>query len=140
MRSVWNRTGVVVAAMLGLAAVPAIAQEMIPKNVRVVVAAADPADARVVGTLDNPGMYPSYLIGASTDAAERVELRDARKKDAKVAEVEIPAYGALSLEARGLHLRLINPKKPLRVGTKIDLQLENEAHVKTRVSVTVAAR
>ena len=82
-------------------------------------------------------MYPTYLVSATSDAAERVELRDARKKDARVQEVEIPAYGALTLEARGLYLALINLKKPLSPGARVEVILANEAQVKTRLTAVV---
>jgi copper(I)-binding protein len=124
-------------ALMMTAAAPAFAQEMVAKNVRVVVAAANPKDARVVGTISNPGMYSTYLVSATSDAAERVELRDARKKDAKVAEVEVPAYGALSLDAKAVYLALVNPKKPLTRGTRVEVVLSNEASVKTRIIATV---
>jgi copper(I)-binding protein len=116
---------------------PVFAQDMVAKNPRVVVSAANPKEARVVGTISNPGMYSTYLVSATSDAAERVELRDARKKDAKVAEVEIPAYGSLTLDAKAVYLALINPKKPLARGTRVDVMLSNEANVKTRITAVV---
>ena len=118
-------------------AAPVLAQDMVAKNVRIVVAAANPKDARVVGTIDNPGMYSTYLVSATSDAAERVELRDARKKDAKVAEVEIPAYGALSLDAKAIYLALVNPRKPLARGARVEVVLSNEANVKTKITAVV---
>ena len=116
---------------------PASAQDLVVKNARVTVAAADPADARVTGTLSNPSMYPTYLVSATSDAAERVELRDARKNHALVKEVEIPAYGALTLEAKGLYLKLVNPKKPLRAGTRVEVVLSNETQGKIRMTAVV---
>ncbi len=118
----------------------AAAQDIAVKNARVILTAADPKTATVVGTIDNPGMYATYLTGATADIAERIELRDARKANAVVKEVEIPAFGALTLEARGLHLKLVNLKRPLRAGERIDVMLVNEAQVKTRISAVVAAR
>lgn len=128
----------VMALAVGMAwATQVFAQEMVAKNVRVVVAAANPKDARVVGTITNPGMYSTYLVSATSEAAERVELRDARKKDAKVAEVEVPAYGALTLDAKAIYLALVNPKKPLARGARVELVLSNEANVKTRIAAVV---
>jgi hypothetical protein len=37
----------------------------------VIVAAADPTDARVAGVISNPSMYSTYLVSATSDAAER---------------------------------------------------------------------
>ena len=139
MRGLRGLTG---AGAIGLAiavvfASRAAAQDLVVKNARVIVAASNPTDARVVGVISNPSMYSTYLVSATSDAAERVELRDARKKDARVPEVEIPAYGAVTLEARGLYLTLINLKKPLRPGARVEVILANEAQVKTRLTVVV---
>ena len=131
------KSAVIGLALVTLFAIPALAQDMAAKNLRIVVASANPKDARVVGTISNPGMYSTYLVSATSDAAERVELRDARKKDAKVAEVEVPAYGALTLDAKGLYLALVNPKKPLARGSRVEVVLSNEANVKTRITATV---
>ena len=127
----------VIAAAAGMFGAQAEAQDLVVKNAKVIVAAGTPGDARVVGTISNPGMYPPYLVSATSEAAERVELRDARKKDAKVAEVEIPAFGALTLDAKGLYLALINPKKPLAKGAQVVVMLSNEANVKTRLTAVV---
>jgi len=140
MRGLVGTTTRMAAAVLVVAAAlapHASAQDVVVKNARVTVAASDPADARVVGTISNPSMYSTYLVSATSDAAERVELRDARKNNALVKEAEIPAYGALTLEARGLYLKLVNPKRPLRPGNKVDVILVNEAQVKIRMSAVV---
>ena len=126
--------------MLALAVVfasGAEAQDLVVKNARAIVSASSPKEARVVGAISNPSMYSTYLVSATSDAAERVELRDARKQDARVAEVEIPAYGALTLEAKGMYLALINLKKPLRPGARVEVILANEAQVKTRLTAVV---
>ena len=132
-----TRMAAAVLVVAGVLAPHASAQDVVVKNARVTVAASDPADARVVGTISNPSMYSTYLVSATSEAAERVELRDARKNNALVKEVEIPAYGALTLEARGLYLKLVNPKRPLRPGNKVDVILVNEAQVKIRMSAVV---
>jgi len=111
------------------------AQDLAVKSARVIVAAG--TDARLVGVISNPSMYSTYLVSATSDAAERMEFRDARKGDARVAEVEVAAYSTLTLEARGLYLKLINPKRPLTSGTRVEVVLSNEAQVKTRVTAVV---
>lgn len=118
-------------------ATQASAQELVVKNARVLVAPSRPTEARIVGVISNPSMYSTYLVSATSDVAERVELRDARKKDARVPEVEIPAYGALTLEAKGVYLTLVNLKKPLRPGTRVEVVLANDAQVKTRLTAVV---
>lgn len=134
--------GLIRAAAVGLAVTVVFAtyteaQDLVVKNARAIVAASKPTEARVVGVISNPSMYSTYLVSATSDVAERVELRDARKKDAPVREVEIPAYGALTLEAKGVYLTLINLKKPLRAGAKVEVVLANEAQVKTRLTAVV---
>lgn len=114
------------------------AQDLVVKSARVVLSAADPTDARVVGVISNPSMYSTYLVSASSDAAERVELRDARKRDARVQEVEVPAFGVLELEAKGLYLKLVSPKRALRPGDRVEVVLSNEAQVKTRLTAVVS--
>jgi copper(I)-binding protein len=131
------RTGVGVLALAVVFAGGAYAQDLVVKNARVIVAAAKPTEARVVGVISNPSMYPTYLVSATSDAAARVELRDARKKDAKVAEVEIPAYGALTLDVKGLYLTLLDLKKPLRPGARVEVILSNEVQGKTRLTAVV---
>jgi copper(I)-binding protein len=115
----------------------AYAQDLVVKNARVIVAAAKPTEARVVGVVSNPSMYPTYLVSATSNAAARVELRDARKKDARVPEVEIPAYGGLTLEAKGLYLALLDLKKPLSPGARVEVVLSNEVQGKTRLTAVV---
>lgn len=134
--------GLISAGAIGLTvavvfASQASAQDLVVKNARVLVAPSRPTEARIVGVISNPSMYSTYLVSATSDVAERVELRDARKKDARVPEVEIPAYGALTLEAKGVYLTLVNLKKPLRPGTRVDVILANDAQVKTRLTALV---
>lgn len=130
--------GIVLFGATGALASQATAQELVIKNARVTVAAADATDARVVGGIGNPTAYSTWLVSATSEAAERVEFRDARKGDARVAEVEVAAYSTLTLEAKGLYLKLINPKRPLRPGTRVDVVLSNEAQVKTRLTAVVS--
>ena len=130
--------GAVLLVATGTLPKSADAQDLVVKSARVVQSATDPMDVRVVGVISNPSMYSTYVVSATSDAAERVELRDARKKDARVQEVEVAAYGVLALEAKGLYLKLVNPKRALRVGDRVEVVLSNEAQVKTRLSAVVS--
>lgn len=130
------RAAVMAVALAVVCAGVSEAQDLVVKNARVIVGAPS-ADARVVAVISNPSMYPTYLTSATSDASARVELRDARKKDARVAEVEIPAYGALTLDAKGLYLTLIGLKKPLRPGARVEVILSNEVQGKTRLTAVV---
>lgn len=142
MRKAVRVFSVLAAVCLAAVATPrlASAQDIAVKNPRIVVSATDATDARLVATIDNPGMYPAYLVSGTSAAAEKLELRDARKNNAVVKEVEIPAFGALSLDAKGLYLKLVKPKGPLKIGTKVEVVLLNELQEKTKVTATVAAR
>jgi copper(I)-binding protein len=132
-----TRIGTAVLVVTGALAGQAGAQDLVVKSARVTVATSDPTDARVVGTITNPGMYSTYLVTATSDAAERIELRDARKGDARVQEVEIAAYGTLVLEAKGLYLKLMNLKRPLRPGNRVEVVLANEVQGKTLMNAVV---
>jgi copper(I)-binding protein len=133
------RIAAIVLTIAGALATRVAAQDLAARNVRAIASAADPADVRVVATISNPGMYGAFIISATSDAAERVELRDARKRDAVVKEVEVPAFGSLTLEPKGLYLRLVNPKRPLRAGARVEVVLTSDAQAKTRLAAVVAS-
>jgi copper(I)-binding protein len=135
-----GRLGALVVMMAGLLAAPAAAQDLTVKNPRAIVSASDPKDIRVVATISNSGMYGTYLVSATSTAAERVELRDARKQNAVVKEVEVPAFGSLTLDVREIYLKLINPKQPLAAGSRVEVILTNDAQAKIRVVAVAAAR
>lgn len=123
--------------LVGMLAGTAQGQDLTMKTARIVLSASDASDARLVGTVSNASMYSTYLVSATTDAAERLEFRDARKRDAKVAEVEVPAYGDLSLELKGIYVRFLNPKKPLKAGDRIVVTFLNETKTPIRVTAVV---
>lgn len=131
--------GVIVAAMTGVFASRVAAQDIAVKNPRATVSSANATDVRVVATLSNPGMYGTFIVSATSVAAERVELRDASKRDAVVKEVEVPAFGSLTLESKGLYLRLINPKQPLKAGARVSVILTTDAQTKATITAVVAA-
>jgi copper(I)-binding protein len=95
---------------------------------------ATPLGATVgVGYLEirNSGKNPDRLIGASTAAAERVELhilereREVMKmREAK--ELTIPARARLVLRPGGPHLMLVGLRKPFAKGERIPLTLRFE--------------
>jgi periplasmic copper chaperone A len=102
--------------------------------VRLPAAGATSTDAYV--SVDNPGMYAIYLLSASSDVAGSVELRQTGK-DAALEEVTVPAYGALEMDAKGVHLLLKDLKKPLAEGDKVNLTVVTELGVKLNVQATV---
>jgi len=79
-------------------------------------------------TLRNAGPYPDALVGASSDAAETVELHETiRDGDVMrmrpVAKLEIPAGATLAMKPGGLHVMLINLKRDLRPGDRVPVTL-----------------
>jgi copper(I)-binding protein len=81
-------------------------------------------------------MYDFYIVKASSDAAENVELRQAGK-DAPLGHVAVSAYGSLEMRVEGVHLVLKNLKKPLAVGDKIRLAFVTDAGVQMSAEATV---
>jgi copper(I)-binding protein len=82
-------------------------------------------------TLRNGGSSPDVLLGATSDAAEHVELHETiRDGDVMrmrpVAKLEIPAGAALEMKPGGLHIMLINLKRELRPGDRVPVTLTFE--------------
>ena len=93
-------------------------------------------------TLRNTGQDAETLVGASSDAAEHVELHETiREGDVMrmrpVAKLEVPAGGILEMKPGGIHIMLINLKHDLRAGDRIHVTLsfEHAAPVSLEVSV-----
>ena len=80
-------------------------------------------------TLHNQGREGNALVGASSPAAEVVELHthiieEGMMKMRRVAQIELPARGAAVLKPGGLHIMLIGLKGPLTPGQTIPLTLK----------------
>src|SRR5262245_16390945 len=48
--------------------------------------------------VNNPGMYAIYLVSGTSDAAGKIEFRDASKDNAVQEDVTVPAYGATYMD------------------------------------------
>lgn len=81
-------------------------------------------------------MYDFYIVKASSDAAESVELRQAGK-DAPLGHVAVSAYGSLEMQVEGVHLVLKNLKKPLAAGDKVRLAFVTDAGAQMSAEATV---
>ena len=92
----------------------------------------------------NSGREPDRLTGASTPAAERVELHvTLREGDVvrmrEVRELEVPARQRLTLRPGGPHLMIVGPKKPFAPGERVPLNLRFERAGEIQVLVEVQA-
>ena len=80
--------------------------------------------------IENPTMYGIYVTSATADAASKVELRDGRQSgDARLQPIEfitVPAYDRVGMGPGGIHLLLIDLKRPLKEGDTIMLTLSTD--------------
>lgn len=79
-------------------------------------------------TIRNEGDGADRLTGASSSAAERVEIHSSNMVDGvmrmrPLAEIEIPADGSTVFAPGGNHLMLIGLEAPLAVGATVELTL-----------------
>lgn len=94
------------------------------------------ADAFVV--VKNPTMYDVYLVSATSDVAEAIELYSTADDLAK--ELTVPAYGSIGMSAEDMHLRLTGLKRALVSDETIRLTLKTDGGVTMTVQAVVRAR
>jgi copper(I)-binding protein len=86
--------------------------------------------AKAFVTIENPTMYGIYVTSATTDAAAKVELRDGSQSgDARLKPVEfisVPAYDRVDMGPNGIHLLLLDLKRPLKPGDQVALTLSTD--------------
>lgn len=106
---------------------------------------ATPPGARVAaGYLEirNSGKEADRVVGASTPAAERVELHVLTREGdiMKMREVkgfEVPARQRLTLRPGGSHLMIVGLRKPFTKGERIPLTLRFERAGELRIELEV---
>ena len=80
--------------------------------------------------IENPTMYEIYVTSATSEASAKVELRDAGQSgDARQKPVEfisVPAYGQVDMRPGGVHLLLVDLKRPLKDGDTVPLTLSTD--------------
>ncbi|WP_159651246.1 copper chaperone PCu(A)C [Vibrio atypicus] len=86
------------------------------------------ATSAVFAEIMNRGDSDRFIVSATTDAAEKVELHDVIKegdvmKMRQVDRIKVPANGSVELKPGSLHIMLFDLKKPLVEGEKIDVQV-----------------
>jgi len=87
--------------------------------------------------VNNPGMYAIYLISGTSDAAGKVEFRDASKDNAVQEDVTVPAYGATYMDPKGIHIYLSDLKKELKEGDTVYMTLKTELGIPIEVEAKV---
>jgi copper(I)-binding protein len=91
-------------------------------------------------TIENPGMYEVNVVSARSDAAGKVELRDAAQSGEAsrkaITFITVPAYGRVDMSSVGVHLLLLDMKRPIKEGDALTLTLSTDSDI----TLTVAAR
>lgn len=100
-----------------------------------------PADgetgAMAFANISNPGMYDTYIISGTSDVAEKIELRDAKKGNAAADDVTLVHYETTALSSGGQYLFLSGLKRPLKEGEKIWISLKLDTNETVNVEATV---
>ena len=110
-------------------------------------ARATPPGASVGGgyaTVRNAGAEPDKLIGASSPAADHVELHvmsmdNGVMRMRQVPSFEVPAHGELTLKPGGNHLMFLGLKQPFKAGEKVPVKLRFEKAGEVEVQLEVGA-
>jgi len=95
-------------------------------------------------TIDNAGGGADRLLGASSDAAGRVEVHETRRdgevmRMRKAEPLDIPAGERVVFGPGGLHVMLMELKEPLRQGDTLPLTLRFEHAGEVRVQASILA-
>ncbi len=118
-----------------LIAMPALAADIKIENAW--VRAPAPGQAVVGGFLDiTSSLSDASLVSASSPVAEVTELHEMSMKDAvmimrPVPYIRLPKGQTIRLAPGGLHIMLIDLKKPLKTGDKVALTLKILSDKKT---------
>ncbi len=94
------------------------------------------ATASVYLVINNPTMYDSYVMSATSDAAGKVELYSG---DKPVANLTVAAYGSLALKTGGMFLRLSDLKRALKAGESITVTMMTDGGVTIVATAVVKA-
>ncbi|NPA72649.1 MAG: copper chaperone PCu(A)C [Gammaproteobacteria bacterium] len=100
-----------------------------------------PASASFM-TLTNHSGQPIKLVQADSNVSKIVELHTHTNDNGvmrmrKVAFMEIPANGQTELKPGGLHIMLINPINPIKVGQTVSVELTFADHSTKQVEMPV---
>jgi copper(I)-binding protein len=92
--------------------------------------------------LQNNGATPDRLIGASTAAADHVELHSMKldgdvMRMREVDAIDVPPGGLVELKPGGLHLMLVGLKAPLKQDEKVPMTLRFEKAGEVKVDLKI---
>jgi copper(I)-binding protein len=91
--------------------------------------------------VDNPTQYDVYLMSAATDVAGKVEFRDKSESTDPQGQVRktinVPAFGSLAMDPKGVYLLLTDLKRPLKDGDMVSLTLTTDGGAMLQVSAAV---
>ncbi|MDP1570637.1 MAG: copper chaperone PCu(A)C [Vicinamibacterales bacterium] len=101
--------------------------------------AADATTAIVHLVVENPTMYDVYVMSATSDAAEAVELResDGHGGTRPASSLTASAYGSLEMTEAGPHLRLTNLTRPIKAGDTVAIVLATDGGERLTVAAIV---
>ncbi len=93
-------------------------------------------------TLTNAGAQADSLVSASSDAAQTVELHEAKNESGvmkmrPVQAIPVPANGKTELKPGGYHIMLMGLKHDLKPGEKVAVTLKFERGGEMRVEASV---
>ncbi|MGH8752648.1 MAG: copper chaperone PCu(A)C [Burkholderiales bacterium] len=100
---------------------------------------------RVAGAyLEISSAVPNKLIAASSPLAGSVEIHSMRLKNGvmemrQLESLELPAKQTVKLEPGGLHIMLLDLKRPLKLGDKVPLRLTLQRADRSKTVVEVQA-
>ena len=130
-----------------LLATPATAHDYKAGDLQIGHPWARPTAGKVGGAfmaIANTGSQPDRLLGATTSAAEKVELHQTIRdgdimRMRPVDTIPVVPGEPVALKPGGLHIMLIGLKAPLKVGDKIPLTLRFERAGEVKVDLAVQA-
>jgi periplasmic copper chaperone A len=98
--------------------------------------------AQAFVVVENPTMYDVYVVAATSDVSDEVQLREASASAAAqpVKEMTAPAYSSLEMKPDGVHLSLNKLKRPLKVGDTVTITLTTDGNAVLQVSAPVKAQ
>jgi copper(I)-binding protein len=95
-------------------------------------------EAKAFITVTNGTMYDVYLVGASSEAATTVELKQmADGKPVPAKDVAIPSFDRLQMSPKNIFVSLVGLKRTLKTGESVTIVLTTDAGEQLSAAATV---